>query len=104
MAIKLIYTKISLNDLRDIFNFIKKDSPYYAKKEVDDIRTTIRKLKLNSLLGKRFERSEDDTLRELIFKNYRIIYQIISPEQINILSIHHHARSISNNPAFKDDD
>ncbi|MBE9586110.1 type II toxin-antitoxin system RelE/ParE family toxin [Mucilaginibacter sp. JRF] len=83
---------------------MKKDSPYYAKNEVDDIRTAIRKLKLNSLLGKRFERSEDDTLRELIFKNYRIIYQIISPEQINILSIHHHARSITNNPAFKDDD
>jgi toxin ParE1/3/4 len=104
VAIKLIYTKISLNDLRDIFDFIKKDSPYYAKKEVDDIRTAIKKLKVNSLLGKRFERSEDDTLRELIFKNYRIIYQIISPEQIDILSIHHHARSITNNPAFKDDD
>jgi len=46
----------------------------------------------------------NESLRELIFRNYRIIYQLISEEQINILTIHHHARLISNNPAFKDDE
>jgi toxin ParE1/3/4 len=42
----------------------------------------------------------DENFREFIFRNYRIIYKA-SPAQINILSIHHHSRLISNNPAFK---
>jgi len=38
------------------------------------------------------------------YKNYRAIYRIIHSERIDIFTIHHHARLISNNPAFKDDE
>ncbi|MGZ3874612.1 MAG: type II toxin-antitoxin system RelE/ParE family toxin [Mucilaginibacter sp.] len=55
-------------------------------------------------LGRVIPELNDKNLREFIFRNYRIIYQKISPDQIHILTIHHHARLISNNPAFKDDE
>ena len=99
----IIYSSIASRDLENIYNYIARDSKHYAKLEVKLIREFVRKLKSNVLMGKNFERS-DESVREMVFKNYRIIYEVISPIQVTILTIHHHARSISNNPAFSDED
>ncbi|MBB5396274.1 type II toxin-antitoxin system RelE/ParE family toxin [Mucilaginibacter sp. AK015] len=104
MGLTITYSDISRRDLRAIYNFIRRDSLFYAKKEIKEIRLAITKLKLNPLLGRRFEKFDDELTRELIFKNYRIIYDIVPDKRINILSIHHHARSLSNNPAFIPED
>jgi plasmid stabilization system protein ParE len=104
MAVVVIYSKIAKQDLRSIYDYIKKDSARYASNEILLIRQAINKLKSNILLGKKFEKSSDDLTRELIFRNYRIIYDIVPDERIIILTIHHHARLISNNPAFTDED
>jgi plasmid stabilization system protein ParE len=56
------------------------------------------------LSGRVVPELNNENLRELIFRNYRIIYEIIPDKQINILTIHHHARLVSNNPAFKDEE
>jgi len=104
VGLKIIYSKIALENLREIYDYIKRNSPYYAKYETQLIRSVIKKLKDNPLLGKKFEQSEDEFTRELIYRNYRIIYDLIKDNEINILSIHHHARLISNNPAFKQDE
>jgi toxin ParE1/3/4 len=104
VGLNIVYTKIARLDLLEIYNYIKRDSLRYATIEIKSIRLAIKKLKFNPLIGRRFEKSNDELTRELIFKNYRIIYEIFLDKQIVILSIHHHARLISNNPAFKDDD
>ena len=101
--VAIVYSEIAIRDLKAIYNYIAKDSKHYAKTEVKLIREFVRKLKSNMWIGKNFERL-DESVREMVFKNYRIIYEIISPIQIVILSIHHHARSISNNPAFSNED
>ncbi|WP_429378597.1 type II toxin-antitoxin system RelE/ParE family toxin [Mucilaginibacter sp. UYCu711] len=56
------------------------------------------------MLGKELEDLNNDSFRELILQNYRIIYEVLSDTQISILTIHHNARSITNNPAFTDED
>jgi len=104
MAIKIVYSKIASKDLHEIYEFIRRDSLFYAKKEINDIRAVIKKLKINTYRGKVFSDLDDELTRELIFKNYRIIYEILPEIQINIVTIHHHARSIGNNPAFSDED
>jgi toxin ParE1/3/4 len=104
VGLNIVYTRIARLDLSEIYNYIKRDSLRYATIEIKAIRVAIKKLKLNPLIGRRFEKSNDELTRELIFKNYRIVYEIVLDKQIVILSIHHHARLISNNPAFKDDD
>jgi toxin ParE1/3/4 len=104
MAIKITYSQFANEDLYEIYKFIRRDSLFYAKKEVNDIRTVIKKLKLNTYRGKVFSDLDDKLTRELIFKNYRIIYEIIPDSEINIITIHHHARSMGNNPAFTDED
>jgi toxin ParE1/3/4 len=100
MAVSILYSKISERDLRDIFEYIKKGSVRYAKLEVTYVKRFIKKLKYDAYLGKQFEKSDSEAVREVVFKNYRIIYEIISENKILILTIHHHARSLGGNPAF----
>ncbi|MGY4535928.1 toxin ParE1/3/4 [Mucilaginibacter sp. UYNi724] len=104
MGLIIVYSFIAKHDLNQIYKYIRRDSFYYAQKEVKEIRAAIRGLKINSFIGKKFEKADNDLTRELIFKNYRVIYDIEPNKQIVILSIHHHSRHISNNPAFKSDE
>jgi toxin ParE1/3/4 len=101
VELKIVFSSLALYDLKEIYNYISKDSVKYAQREVQLIRSVTRKLKSNSLLGRKFPKLEDELTRELIFKNYRIVYAIVPNERIIILSIHHHSRLIANNPAFK---
>ena len=104
MGLTVVYSKIARQGLKEIYNYIRRDSIRYAFKEIESIRFAIRKLKLNPLMGRRFEKSDDEFTRELIFKNYRIVYDIDPAKTIIILSIHHHARLITNNPAFSEEE
>ncbi|RYY36697.1 MAG: type II toxin-antitoxin system RelE/ParE family toxin [Sphingobacteriaceae bacterium] len=104
MGLRLIYSEFARRDLKEIYDFIRVDSLMYAKREISLIKEAIKKLKLTPELGKPFEDAEDNFTRELIYRNYRIIYDIVSDKQIRILTIHHHARSLSSNPAFNDED
>lgn len=104
MGLKIIYSKIAQQDLKEIYNYIRRNSFHYAKNEQKAIELAISKLEFNPLLGKIFEGIGYEFTRELTFKNYRIIYDVILETHINILTIHHHARLISNNPAFKADE
>lgn len=102
--VKIIFSKIGRSDLREIVNYIKRDSVKYAFLERKKIEGAINKLQNQPLLGKILKELPDEAIRELVFQNYRIIYQLVSNSEINILTIHHHARSITNNPAFTDED
>jgi addiction module RelE/StbE family toxin len=103
-VVKIVLSKTARFDLKEIVDYIKRDSVKYANLEKQKIQDAINKLPQKPLSGRVVPELNNENLRELIFRNYRIIYEIVSKEQINILSIHHHARLISNNPAFKDDE
>lgn len=99
----IVFSLIAKDDLRNIFEYIKRDSLVYARKEIGGIRSAINKLKANGYLGKKFENFNNDLIREMIFKNYRIVYEI-NVDRIIILTIHHHSRLLSNNPALTKED
>lgn len=46
------------------------------------------------LTGKRVSEIDDDNMREIFEGNYRIIYRIISQNEIHILLVHHGAKDI----------
>ena len=100
--VRIIFSKSARRDLKEIIDYIKRDSVRYAILERQYIVKAIDKLILHPEKGKLFDKNS--TYRELVFRNYRIIYRLVSDAQINILTIHHHARSIGNNPAFSDED
>jgi toxin ParE1/3/4 len=103
-VVKIIFSPLARFDLKEIIEFIKRDSLRYAILESKKIQAAINGLTKHPLMGRIVPEIEDERYRELIFRNYRIIYRIVSEKQINILTIHHHSRSLSNNPAFKSED
>jgi toxin ParE1/3/4 len=91
---KLIWTDHAINDLGDIGDFIAENSEKYAKLTIKKLfeRTDI--LKSFPQAGRIVPEKNEENLRELIEGNYRIIYEIVSADQINILTVYHSARDL----------
>jgi toxin ParE1/3/4 len=91
---KLIWTDQAINDLGDIGNYISENSEKFAKLTVQKLfeRTTI--LKTFPLTGRIVPEKNSESIRELIEGNYRIIYEVVSIDQINILTVYHSARNL----------
>jgi addiction module RelE/StbE family toxin len=89
---RLNWTDLSIEDLINIAEFISKDSPKYSVIQIKRIRDRARILKEQPFLGRIVPETQNDSVRELILGNYRIIYRIISKDRIDILTVHHSAR------------
>ena len=103
MVIKIVYLEIAIEDLKSIYNYISKDSVKYAKLEVKKIKAYAESLKKHPLKGKFYQTIKGNDIRSVIFRNY-IIFYFFDGNQVSILTIHHHSRLISNNPAFKNEE
>ncbi len=82
-------------DLKNIKDFVAKDSKYYAMRHVTKILKRTQVLKKYPKAGKVVVELEDEQVRELVLGNYRIIYEIVSDSRIDILTIHHSARDLT---------
>lgn len=83
------------DDLKSIAGYISRDSKKYAKLQVFRIRNRTYLLKPQTHLGKIVAEIDRENIRELIEGRYRIIYKIVSENQIDILTIHHTARDLT---------
>jgi len=92
--VKLIWTDTAINDLGDIADYIAESSEKYARITVKKLFERTEILKTFPKAGRIVPEKNEENVRELIEGNYRIIYEIASEYQINILSIHHSARDI----------
>ncbi|WP_407643595.1 type II toxin-antitoxin system RelE/ParE family toxin [Chitinophaga japonensis] len=53
------------------------------------------------LIGRIVPELKISTVRQLLCGHYRIIYEIISEEQVGIITVHHAARLLKNNRGVK---
>ena len=88
---RLNWTDLSIDDMLNIAEFISKDSVKYSVIQIKRIRERARLLNTQPLLGRIVPEMKNESVRELILGNYRIIYRIISDERIDILTVHHSA-------------
>jgi len=92
--VKLVWTDQAISDLNDIGNYIAENSETYAKLTVQRLFDRPNILKDFPLSGRIVPEKNEESLRELIEGSYRIIYEVVSPDQINILTIHHSSREL----------
>ena len=90
--VRLAWTEQSIDDLYNIYDYISKDSRNYAKIQIKRIRERAKILVSAPKSGRIVPEIGVNYIRELILGNYRIIYKIVSEEQITILTIHHSAK------------
>lgn len=86
-------------DISDIYNYIQRDSVYYAIKTKNEIGRRILNLTSMPFMGRKLVDSENNNIlnqREIIYKSYRIIYGINS-KTIYVRRVLHSARLLSQN-------
>lgn len=92
--VKLIWTDQAINDLGDIGDYIAENSEKYAKLSVKKLFERADILKTFPQTGRVVPEKNDENVRELIEGNYRIIYELVSADHINILTVYHSARNL----------
>ena len=84
------FTDRAEKDLDKIFVEIDKDSESRAVRMIDRITRHAEKLGHVVRIGRIVPEYEDDTVREIQEKPYRIIYKIrVNDNRIDILTVHH---------------
>jgi addiction module RelE/StbE family toxin len=90
---KIVWTLRSREDLRDIATFIAKDNPPAALKLGDLIFARVDTLEKFPELGRVVPERNQPNMREIVVKNYRIVYRLRQKEMIlEILRVWHGAR------------
>ncbi len=92
--VRINWTKQAVSDLKSIAEYISKDSKFYAKRQVQKLKDSTTILKTFPLSGKIITEIKKPDFREIIQGNYKIIYKIVSKKRIDIITIHHAARSL----------
>lgn len=82
------WTKQSVRDLEAIGDYISRDSPKIAQIFVNRILDNVMRLEAFPLSGRVVPEISQENIREIVFRNYRIVY-IMDDEVIHILTIFH---------------
>lgn len=93
--VQIKWTPSALEDLKNIHEFISRDSVKYARLQVLRLKTRVKILTKNPLAGKVVPELQNDLYRELVEGNYRIIYKIVERNIVHILTLHHTSRDFS---------
>ena len=99
--VTLEWSEIAIEDLHEIHDYIARDSKFYADRYIDKLILRTGQFKKYPKSGRVVPEFELDYVRELIEGNYRIIYQIVKANSVEILCVLHSKRLIENHPTFK---
>jgi toxin ParE1/3/4 len=87
------WTECALDDLRDIVNFVAKDSPAYAARLSAKLVQAPRRLAQFPRIGPAVSEFQQDAIRELWVRPYRIIYAL-RDENYYVAAIVHGSRDL----------
>ena len=95
--VQINWTDDAKLDLKNIYEFISKESEYYAELTVFKIISKTELLNNNVNIGKVIKEKQNPFFRELLYKQYRIMYKVLGDQQVDILNIFHSSRNFESN-------
>ena len=95
--VQINWTDDAKLDLKNIYEFISKESEYYAELTVFKINSKTELLNNNVNIGKVIKEKQNPFFRELLYKQYRIMYKVLGDQQVDILNIFHSSRNFETN-------
>jgi len=99
--VQIIWTDSALQDLNDIGDYISKDSIHYAEITVVRLFESVDILENHPFAGVKAPTLGNESIRQIVKGDYRILYQIINESRIDVLTVHNCARLISNTKALR---
>jgi len=103
MVIEINWTTHSLDDIENIADFISKDSEHFALIQIEKFFERVKILEKHPRIGRVVPEIDIENIRQLIEGNYRIIYRIVSQSRIDIITVHHSSKLLSNEPFERSD-
>ncbi len=98
MDFKIIWSDAAIADLQDICSYVAQHDPQAAGRIGRGILDHVRILASFPFIGPSYPRGARGTLREIVFRSYRIFYDVGEESlSVEILHIWHGARD---EPAF----
>jgi len=99
MDFKIIWTDSAIADLKEICTHISRDNQSAAQKTGRGILDHVKILELFPFIGPAYPRRSSGAIREIVYGNYRIFYEVTKqPKAVHVLRIWHGARG---KPQFK---
>lgn len=93
MAFKIIWSKQARDDLQAIVLFIAQDNPSVVESFGYLLMSKVDLLAQFPQIGRVVPEENDETVREIIFRSYRIIYKVFArKEMIAVARVWHGAR------------
>ena len=90
---KIEWTEPAVSDLKGIRDYIGRDSEYYASRFIARILEAVERLKDLPEMGRIIPEAEGIDIRELLFRNYRIMYRV-EQGRVLVLAVIHAARNM----------
>lgn len=93
MDFKVIWSDAALADLHEICEYIARDNPQAAERVGRGILDHVRILASFPFIGPTYPRGAKGPLREIVFRPYRIFYDVAEEAQsVEVLHVWHGAR------------
>jgi addiction module RelE/StbE family toxin len=89
------WTARALKALDDIYDYLNQDAPLYADNVAQQIIDSVERLEVFPLSGRAVPEARRDDIREVIYRNYRIIYWVATDDRIDIISILHSSQDLT---------
>lgn len=97
---KIFWTKEALFRLQEIEEYISRDNPIVAIEFVDKLISVAETLSDNPEKGRVVPELSLENIRELLYKNYRIVY-LIKKNSIDILTVFEGHQLLKKEEIFK---
>lgn len=98
--VKISWTKQAIEDIHVIREYYLNRSEKFTEELTDHFFNKAASLEKYPYLGRMVPEVENEFIRELIYRNYRIINHILSNSQIDNIAVHNGLRPLSDKSIF----
>jgi toxin ParE1/3/4 len=96
------WTTPAWNDVEEASRFIARDSPRYAIVLQREAQAAAQSLQRFARRGRVVPERSDDRLRELIVGSYRLLYKIVTDDEVHVIAFINSARNLDTFLKIKD--
>ena len=95
---RVVWTRQAVEDVEAIRAYVARDSERYAALLAERVVIAIGRLELFPRSGRMVPEAGDDSLREVILGDYRLVYRLRA-EYVEVVTIYHAARLLRVDPS-----
>lgn len=88
---RVIWTRQSVEDVEAIKAYVARDSEQYAKLLAERLVAAVDRLEAFPSSGRVVPEVGDDSLREVVYGSYRLVYRVRT-DSVEIITVYHGAR------------